>query len=166
MNTHAVLGVVTFVDLLQTDDVSVVPGQLLLDQVLSVVQLQGIGGTVRVKHRLGQFCLCVDISEDVVGHHPHNRPLHFFYSINVSVVKRAHTRSSLHSPHRHQLLGQTTTTPIPRCAEKFEPVANVLVGWDVDSSTSYPSPTYTFTWDFPTSFRTETKWRKRTILGT
>lgn len=127
MNILAVLAVVTFVDLLQTDDVSVVPGQLLLDQVLPVVQLQGVGCAVRVKHSFGQFCLCVDISEDVVGHHPHSRPLHLFHCINVSVVERAHAWSGLHGSHRHQLLGRTTTTPIFGCAAKFEPVANVLV---------------------------------------
>lgn len=135
----------TFVDLLQTDDVRVVSSQLLLDQVLPVVQLQGIGGAVGVQHRLGQFCLCVDISEDVIGHHPQNRPVHLFYSIHVSVVERAHAWSSLHGSYRHQLLGHTTTTPIFRCAAKFELTANVLVGWDVDSPTSYMSPAYILT---------------------
>lgn len=142
MSTLVVLGLVTFVDLLQTDDVGVVSSQLLLDQVLPVVQLQGVGGTVWVKHCLGQFSLGVDISEDVIGHHPHNRPLHHFDSVQVSVVKRAHAWSGLHSSHRHQLLGHTTTTSIFGCAAKFELAANVLVGRDVDSPASYLSPSY------------------------
>ena len=109
----------TFVDLLKTDDVSVVPDQLLLDQVLPVVQLQGVGGTVRVKHVLGQFRLSVDIGQYVVGHHPHSRPRRPFYSIHMAVIKRACAWPRLYSPHRDELLGQATPGSISGCANEF-----------------------------------------------
>lgn len=135
------LSVITFIDLLQTDNVAVVPSKLLFDQVLSVVQLQGVGGAVRVQHRLGKVRLGVDVGEDVVRHHSHSRPVRDFGCESMTVVKQAHAWSSLHSSHRNQLLGQATTASIFGCAAQFEPEADVLIGWDVNSLTSNLSPT-------------------------
>lgn len=164
VNQLVVSAPITFVDLLQTDDVSIVSSQLLLDQILSVVQLQGVGGAVRVEHILRQFCLGVDIGKDVVGHHPHSWPLRLFDSVRVSIVERAHAWSGLYCSYRDQLLGRATASSIFRCAAQFEPAANVLIGWDVDSPRSYLCPTAVLIWNYFSGFGARTKTtRKRKI---
>ena len=163
METHITLDFqsnwrrVTFVDLLQTDDVSVVTSQLLLDQVLPVVQLQGVGGAVRVEHSLGQFCLRVHIGEDVVRHHPHHRPRRLFDSVRVSVVERAHAWSGLYGSHRDQFLHLATASSIFRCAAQFEPAADVLIGRDVDSLTAYLCPAAVLSWNLSSNIRARDK---------
>lgn len=155
----------TFVNFLQTDDVSVVAGQLLLDQVLPIVQLQGVGGTVRVEHVLRQFRLGVDVGQYVVGRHPHSRPLRPFHSIHVAVVEGACAWSRLYSPHREELLGQATPCSIFGRAKESEPAANVLVGWDVDPHVPDLYPTAVLTRTFLSRFRAGTKSRQGEITS-
>lgn len=111
-----------FVHLLQADEVGVVSGQLLLQQVLPVVDLQRVRGAVRVQHGAGELGLGIGVGQDVVGDGAHGAAATRLARVEVPRVERARARPGLHGAAALHLAGRPEAPgAVPRRAAQLQP---------------------------------------------